>query len=194
MLFPNSLQYFHRQNSTDHSVSPTFPVTEWIFKQNRRDLTLPLPCWIRKYGRARLWDTALKFFSAVLRITSPDHLAEPYSNNTMLSDLIRTVLKLWSNRLSGFFTLFFAKQCKEMYFNWVQHNYFSSLNQEYHCFVPLSLPKQSSFLSIKQTRHLLFVFREPSNILTEPILGTKQRDQAISHLPFASGSKRVLAR
>ena len=28
VLFPNSLQYFHRQNSTDHSVSTTFPVTE----------------------------------------------------------------------------------------------------------------------------------------------------------------------
>ena len=28
VLFPNSLQHFHCQNSTDHSVSTTFPVTK----------------------------------------------------------------------------------------------------------------------------------------------------------------------
>ena len=27
-----SLQHFHRQNATDHSLSTTFPVTEWTFK------------------------------------------------------------------------------------------------------------------------------------------------------------------
>ena len=55
-----------------HSVTGNVVDTEWSVEFWRWKYCREF--WNNTYGRARLWDTASKFFTPVLRITSPDHL------------------------------------------------------------------------------------------------------------------------
>ena len=75
--------YFRIQHGRGEVRSLRFPL-ECSFG-NRKCGRHRMICWvlameilqgILKQGRARLWDTALKFFFPALQITSPDHLEE----------------------------------------------------------------------------------------------------------------------
>ena len=80
-LTPNFLPCFHCQNVKDHSPClPHFLILNAKSKSgSRTDGICPRDRHVKfennTSGRARLWDTALKFLCPGLFITSPDHLA-----------------------------------------------------------------------------------------------------------------------
>ena len=81
-LTPNFLPYFHCQNVKDHfSCLPHFLILNAKSKSgSRTDEICPRDRHFKfennTSGRARLWDTALKFLCPGLFITSPDHLVK----------------------------------------------------------------------------------------------------------------------
>ena len=79
------------------SVSPTFPVTECREKRFQVEptrsatATAMLKIENNTSGRARLWDTALKFLCPGLFMTSPDHLDEKENKPTVMRLLINMI-------------------------------------------------------------------------------------------------------
>ena len=101
---------FHCQNVTDHSPClPHFLLPNAESKSSSRTGEIPhcdvLPCFKfenNTSGRARLWDTELKFLCPGLFMTSPDYLVpawigvDPKGKNlgTRLLSAIKTILGL----------------------------------------------------------------------------------------------------